>query len=99
MDNSAVRTIGAADFRAHCLQVLDELKPEGIVITKRGKPVAELKPFPRNHGHFIGIAAGQVGAAPGDDLFSTGAWVSDEWGDLHSPPLPGESRTNQAGIK
>lgn len=87
-DNGYMKTIGAAEFKAHCLQILDELGPEGIVITKRGEPVAELRPLPRNHGRFIGILAGQVGAAPDDDLFSTGAWVSDEWGDLNVPPLP-----------
>ncbi len=83
-----MKTIGAAEFRAHCSQILDGLGPGGIVITKRAKPVAEVRPLPRNHGHFIGISAGQVGADPNDDLFSTGAWISDEWGDLNVPPLP-----------
>ena len=32
--------MGAAQFKEHCLQVLDELPAEGVVITKRGKPVA-----------------------------------------------------------
>jgi prevent-host-death family protein len=39
-------TIPAGEFKAKCLKLLDEVaetrKP--IVITKRGKPVAELKP-------------------------------------------------------
>lgn len=39
-----MKTIGAAEFKAHCLQILDEVGPEGIVITKRGKPVAMLIP-------------------------------------------------------
>ncbi|HKO94345.1 MAG TPA: hypothetical protein VJU61_24495 [Polyangiaceae bacterium] len=34
--------IGAAQFKERCLQVLDELSPEGLIITKRGKPVARL---------------------------------------------------------
>jgi len=83
-----MKTIGAAEFRAHCLRILDGLGPAGVVITKRGKPVAEVRPVRRGHGHFIGILQGEVGAAPDDDSFSTAAWISDEWGDLNPPPLP-----------
>jgi prevent-host-death family protein len=32
----------AAKFKEHCLAILDEVDEEGIVITKRGKPVAKL---------------------------------------------------------
>ncbi len=28
---------------------------------------------------------GRVRVDPNDDLFSTGAWISDEWGDLNAP--------------
>ena len=31
--------------RRRALALLDEVDPEGIVITKRGKPVAKLMPF------------------------------------------------------
>ena len=41
-----MRIIGAAEFRAKCLQLLDELDEDGITITKRGKPVAQLVPAP-----------------------------------------------------
>jgi len=27
----------ATEFKAKCLQILDRLRPEGIVVTKRGK--------------------------------------------------------------
>lgn len=37
------KEISATEFKAGCLQILDELDSEGIVITKRGKPVAELR--------------------------------------------------------
>ncbi len=81
-----MRTIGAAQFKAQCLAILDSVDAEGIVITKRGKPVAKLVPFParRSHGHLIGILKGEVIVDEQDDLFSTGAWVSDEWGDLNN---------------
>jgi prevent-host-death family protein len=39
------KIIGAAEFKAHCLRLLDEVQRTGesITITKRGKPVAEVK--------------------------------------------------------
>lgn len=43
-----VLEIGAAEFKAKCLQLLDEIserKRDVIVITKRGKPVARLGPI------------------------------------------------------
>jgi prevent-host-death family protein len=42
-----VLEIGAAEFKAKCLQLLDEIgdrKRDAIIITKRGKPVARLAP-------------------------------------------------------
>jgi prevent-host-death family protein len=40
------KMIGAAEFKAHCLRILDEVARTGetVTITKRGKPVAEVKP-------------------------------------------------------
>lgn len=40
------KMIGAAEFKAHCLRILDEVQRSGesVTITKRGKPVAEVKP-------------------------------------------------------
>jgi prevent-host-death family protein len=52
--------MGAAQFKEHCLQVLDELAPEGVVITKRGKPVARLVPFERSGVQLIGALKGKV---------------------------------------
>jgi prevent-host-death family protein len=40
----ARRTIAAAEFKAHCLAILDEISAtkETVVVTKRGKPVAKV---------------------------------------------------------
>lgn len=40
------RTIAAAEFKAHCLALMDEVARTGdtIVVTKRGKPIAQLVP-------------------------------------------------------
>ena len=40
-----MKTVPAAQFKAQCLSLLDRIGPEGIVITKHGKPVAKLVPF------------------------------------------------------
>lgn len=40
------KVIGAAEFKAKCLNLIDQMRndDESIVITKRGKPVAVLSP-------------------------------------------------------
>ena len=38
------RTISVTEFKAKCLQIFDELGSEGIVVEKRGKPVAKVIP-------------------------------------------------------
>jgi prevent-host-death family protein len=83
-----MKTIGAAEFKAHCLQILDEVSEEEVVITKRGKPVARLVPYERRRddSDLIGILKGRIKINPEDDLFSTGAWVSDEWGERNDGP-------------
>jgi prevent-host-death family protein len=39
-----MKEVSASEFKAKCLRMLDELDAEGLVITKRGKPVAKLVP-------------------------------------------------------
>jgi prevent-host-death family protein len=40
---------GAAEFKAHCLRILDEVERTGepVTITKRGRAVGELRPVPK----------------------------------------------------
>lgn len=52
--------MGAAQFKEKCLQVLDELSPEGLVITKRGKAIARLIPFERSGAQLIGALKGKI---------------------------------------
>ena len=40
----ATKAIGAAKFKEQCLAILDSLGPDGIVVTKHGKPVARVLP-------------------------------------------------------
>ena len=56
-------TIGAAEFKAHCLRILDEVERSGepITITKRGKPVAEVTPVAKKERKSIfGCMKGSV---------------------------------------
>jgi prevent-host-death family protein len=39
------KTISASEFKAKCLQIFDELDTDGIVIEKRGRPVAKVIPY------------------------------------------------------
>jgi antitoxin (DNA-binding transcriptional repressor) of toxin-antitoxin stability system len=41
--------IGLGDFKARCLALIDEIHREGgqIILTKRGKEVAQINPLPK----------------------------------------------------
>ena len=68
-----MKTVGAAKFKEQCLAILDELDDDGLVITKRGKPVARLLPYERRHAELIGSLRHKVKIR--GDIFSTGV----EW--------------------
>ncbi len=65
-----MKTIGAAKFKEQCLALLDGLDPDGLVITKHGKPVARLVPFEREHAGLIGSLHDKVKIR--GDILSTG---------------------------
>lgn len=56
------RMIKASEFKAKCLAVLDEVQRtrQPVVITKRGKPVAELRPPPPAKRNARGILKGRM---------------------------------------
>ena len=55
-----MRKIGATEFKQKCLALLDRIGPEGIVITKHGKPVAKLVPIESDSADLIGRFADQI---------------------------------------
>jgi prevent-host-death family protein len=55
-----MKTLAAAKFKEQCLALLDEVGPDGIVITKRGKPVAKLIPFASDSASLIGSLKGKL---------------------------------------
>jgi len=67
--------IGAGDFKAKCLKLLDEVakRREPLVITKRGKAVAKLIPMPPE-AELFGVFAGSVRQE--NDIVSP---LGDEW--------------------
>jgi antitoxin (DNA-binding transcriptional repressor) of toxin-antitoxin stability system len=62
--------INASRFKEQCLALLDNLDPEGIVITKHGKPVARLIPASSDCADLIGSMKGKIRVHGG--IFSTG---------------------------
>src|SRR5262245_15175683 len=56
------REIGAGEFKARCLAIMDELKETGgeYIITKRGVPVARLLPARVERRPFLGSMKGTV---------------------------------------
>ena len=52
--------IGAAKFKEQCLSLIDRVGPEGIVITKHGRPVAKLVPFETQSPRLIGCLKGKL---------------------------------------
>jgi prevent-host-death family protein len=55
-----VKKVAAAKFKEQCLSILDHLEPDGIVITKHGKPVARVLPAERASGDLIGALRGRI---------------------------------------
>jgi prevent-host-death family protein len=68
-----MKRIAAAKFKEQCLSILDRVDDEGIVITKRGKPVAKLIPIRTESAALIGSLKGKLKIV--GDVFSTGV----EW--------------------
>jgi prevent-host-death family protein len=65
-----MQTINASKFKEQCLMLLDNLDPEGIVITKHGKPVARLVPASSSCAELIGSIKGKIQIH--GDIVSTG---------------------------
>ncbi len=73
--NGHVETISASEFKAKCLAILDRVKATGeaVLVTKRGRPVAEVVPPRAAHSR-----------PPQTDLLGT----VDIRGDVVAPALP-----------
>ncbi len=65
-----MKAINAAKFKEQCLSLLDNLDSEGIVVTKRGKPVARGIPVTSECASLIGSMKGKIKIK--GDILSTG---------------------------
>jgi prevent-host-death family protein len=65
-----MKQIGAAQFKQQCLALLDELGPDGIVITKHGRPVAKVIPMGADSASLLGCLKGKLEIR--GDILSTG---------------------------
>ena len=61
------RTMTAAEFKARCLELMDQVARERqpIIVTKRGKPVAQLAPVVTRPRTLRGFLKGQVRSTKG----------------------------------
>ena len=65
-----MKEIGAAKFKEQCLALLDQLDSDGLIITKRGKPVARVVPYDSQGADLIGSLRHKLKIR--GDLFTTG---------------------------
>ena len=71
-----MKKIGATKFKEQCLALLDRLAPEGLVVTKHGRPVARVIPYPRRSENLIGCLRDKIEIH--GDILSTGVtWDVD----------------------
>jgi antitoxin (DNA-binding transcriptional repressor) of toxin-antitoxin stability system len=69
-----MKQIAAAAFKKQCLALIEDVDPEGIVITKGGKPVAKLIP--------VGLDSAPHAGSPDEKASIGGKAVPEgqEWG-------------------
>jgi antitoxin (DNA-binding transcriptional repressor) of toxin-antitoxin stability system len=66
----SAKTVGAAQFKERGLALLDEVGPEGTVVTKHGKPVAKLIPSEADSADLSGSLKNEIEVK--GDILSTG---------------------------
>ena len=55
-----MKIVSAGKFKEQCLALLNHVGPEGIVITKHGKPVAKVVPIHTDTVKLIGSFKGKI---------------------------------------
>jgi len=65
-----MRTISATKFKEQVLSILDTVGPEGLIITKHGKPVAKLVAIGADSSELVGSLRGKLRIH--GDILSTG---------------------------
>jgi prevent-host-death family protein len=71
-----MKQLSASKFKEQCLALLDSVDQEGIVVTKRGKPVAKLIPFGTDSADLIGSLRGKL-RIKGEILYTGIRWDAE----------------------
>ncbi len=71
-----MKTIKASEFKAKCLNIMDEVakNDEPIIITKNGKPISKLIPYYNKPETLFGLHHGVIKSH--DDLIAP---IADPW--------------------
>ena len=65
------KVLTATEFKAKCLKILDNLDSGGIIVTKRGQPVAKVTPIAKvDNKKLFGCMKGKITIK--GNIFSTG---------------------------
>ncbi len=76
MYNLNMQSFNVSEFRKQLLALIESLPPEGILVTKRGKPVARVLPVRKPGKGLIGAMANRFEIR--GDILSTGeAWDAE----------------------
>ncbi|HZQ19840.1 MAG TPA: type II toxin-antitoxin system Phd/YefM family antitoxin [Terriglobales bacterium] len=75
-----MKEMAAGEFKAKCLRVMDQVQKtrEPVLITKRGKPVAQLVPAPGSPEDIFDYMKGKVTIPDNVDVVSP-VIPEDEW--------------------
>ena len=71
-----MKTLDVVTFKEQCPAILDHLDAEGLIITKRGKPVARVVPYDREFAGLIGSLREKI-EIRGDVLSTSARWNAD----------------------
>lgn len=71
-----MKRLNVSEFRERCLSLLDELPAEGVLITRRGKPLARITPVRKGSGELIGKLA-EILEIQGDVLSTGEHWDAE----------------------
>lgn len=73
MPNKKAKQIGAGEFKAKCLKLMDEvqLSKTPLIVTKHGKPIVTILPFDDQRPFPLGYMRGQI-SIKGDIVGPTG---------------------------
>jgi prevent-host-death family protein len=85
-----MKQLSASKFKEQCLALLDRVGPEGIVVTKRGRPVAKLIPYGAGSADLIGSLKGKLKIK--GEVLSTGS----KWDAERRHPRPALRRRRRA---